>query len=307
MNRSHLLLALGCLWLVGCTAPGGDAVGVTPQDKPAPSATAEAPIDRWDALRPDEVTYQRPPPQIGLSRNGMWILLGHRADCRQHRQRCTIGHARQKSRLRGLAAVAQCCREQEQYVVAERVIVTQALFDALAGIGRRCWKRNCRRRGGCALPLPPHQQHHRDPSLDRPIYQYIQHRADATPCGQPLQMPLAGGRSMAVDIEQYARTFPDSYFDPQRSSEPRDFGGLSLQQRAGNACNSVVYSVLPLGGTDWRCSSLRAQARARVRGLCEDELRRQHGGIGGELDMAVGQGMQGAVVSAIAALPEDFR
>ncbi len=146
-----------------------------------------------------------------------------------------------------------------------------------------------------------------DPSLDRPIYQYIQHRADATPCGQPLQMPLAGGRSMAVDIEQYARTFPDSYFDPQRSSEPRDFDGVSLQQRAGNACNSVVYSVLPLGGTDWRCSSLRANARARVRGLCEDELRRQHGNTGGELDMAVGQGMQAAVVSAIAALPEDCR
>ncbi|NYB78524.1 MAG: hypothetical protein HZS22_12180, partial [Stenotrophomonas maltophilia] len=140
-----------------------------------------------------------------------------------------------------------------------------------------------------------------------PIYQYIQHRADATQCGQPLQMPLAGGRRMAVDIEQYARTFPDSYFDPQRSSEPRDFGGLSLQQRAGNACNSVVYSVLPLGGTDWRCSSLRANARARVRGLCEDELRRQHGDIGGELDAAVGQGMQAAVVSAIAALPEDCR
>ncbi len=65
--------------------------------------------------------------------------------------------------------------------------------------------------------------------------------------------------------------------------------------------------VLPLGGTDWRCSSLRANARARVRGLCEDELRRQHGGIGGELDAAVGQGMQAAVVSAIAALPEDCR
>ncbi|TGR56100.1 hypothetical protein EN794_006805 [Mesorhizobium sp. M00.F.Ca.ET.151.01.1.1] len=146
-----------------------------------------------------------------------------------------------------------------------------------------------------------------EPSLDRPIYQYIQHRADATQCGQPLQMPLAGGRSMAVDIEQYARTFPDSYFDPQRSSEPRDFGGLPLQQRAGNACNSVVYSVLPLGGTDWRCSSLRVNARARVRGLCEDELRRQHGGIGGELDAAVGQGMQSAVVSAIAVLPEDCR
>ncbi|MBA0279578.1 hypothetical protein D7Y44_03735 [Stenotrophomonas maltophilia] len=146
-----------------------------------------------------------------------------------------------------------------------------------------------------------------DPTLDRPIYQYIQHRADSTRCGQPLQMPLAGGRSMEVDIEQYARTFPDSYFDPQRSSEPRDFAGLSLQQRSGNACNSVVYSVLPLGGTDWRCSSLRANARSRVRGVCEDELRRQHGGTGGELDMAVGQGMQGAVVSAIAALPQDCR
>ncbi|PSD24374.1 hypothetical protein C7E18_23015, partial [Stenotrophomonas maltophilia] len=58
-------------------------------------------------------------------------------------------------------------------------------------------------------------------------------------------MPLAGGRSLAVDIEQYARTFPDSYFDPKRSSEPRDFGGVSLQQRAGNACNSVQ---MPLAG-----------------------------------------------------------
>lgn len=147
----------------------------------------------------------------------------------------------------------------------------------------------------------------REPALDRPIYQFIQHRADATRCGQPLQVPLAGGRSMDVDIEQYARMFPDSYFDPQHSHEPRDFAGLSLLQRAGNACNSVVYSVLPLGRSDWRCSSLRANARSRVRGLCEDELRRQHGNTGGELDMAVGQGMQGAVVAAIAALPEDCR
>lgn len=146
-----------------------------------------------------------------------------------------------------------------------------------------------------------------DPTLDRPIYQYIQHRADQVRCGQPLRMPLAAGGSMAVDVEQYARTFPDSYFDPQRSSEPRDFAGLPLQQRADNACNSVVYSVLPLGGTDWRCSSLRTNARARVRGLCEDELRRPHGGIDGELDAAVGQGMQAAVVAAIVALPQDCR
>lgn len=70
MNRSTVLL-LGCVWLAGCTSPGGDAVVATPRDKPLPSAAPETPIDRWDALRPDEVTYQRPPPQIGLSRNGM--------------------------------------------------------------------------------------------------------------------------------------------------------------------------------------------------------------------------------------------
>jgi len=44
-----------------------------------------------------------------------------------------------------------------------------------------------------------------------------------------------------------------------------------------------------------------------VRGACESELQRQHGSTGGELDMAVGQGMQGAVVAAIAALPEGCR
>jgi hypothetical protein len=70
MNRSPLLL-LGCLWLAGCTSPGGDAVVAAPRDTLPPVITDDAPIDRWDALRPDEVTYQRPPPQIGVSRNGM--------------------------------------------------------------------------------------------------------------------------------------------------------------------------------------------------------------------------------------------
>ncbi len=88
---------------------------------------------------------------------------------------------------------------------------------------------------------------------------------------------------------------------------PRDFGGRSLVERAGDACNSEVYSVLPLGPGDWRCSVLRANARGRVRGACESELQRQRGSTGGELDMAVGQGMQGAVVEAIAALPEGCR
>ena len=143
------------------------------------------------------------------------------------------------------------------------------------------------------------------PQLDRPIYRYIQHQADLARCGQPLQLPAAS--AMRIDIEHYARSFPDSYFDPGRSSVPRDFAGRSLAERAGNACNSVVYSVLPLGGLDWRCSSLRSNARNRVRGLCESELREQHGSLGGELDMAVGRGMQDAVVAAISALPQECR
>ncbi|KAA8993550.1 hypothetical protein FJU31_18280 [Stenotrophomonas cyclobalanopsidis] len=146
-----------------------------------------------------------------------------------------------------------------------------------------------------------------DRRLDRPIYQFIQHRADSTECGEPLQLPDSGTVPLRVDIEQYALSFPDSYYDPAHSSVPRDFGGRSLVERAGNACNSVVYSVLPLGPVDWRCSMLRTNARSRVRGACESELQRQHGSTGGELDMAVGQGMQGAVVAAITALPEGCR
>ena len=146
-----------------------------------------------------------------------------------------------------------------------------------------------------------------DRRLDRPIYQFIQHRADSTDCGAPLELPASGAVPLQVDVEQYARSFPDSYYDPAHSSVPRDFGGRSLVERAGNACNSVVYSVLPLGPGDWRCSMLRANARSHVRGACESELQRQHGSTGGELDMAVGQGMQGAVVAAIAALPEGCR
>lgn len=146
----------------------------------------------------------------------------------------------------------------------------------------------------------------REPALDRPIYRYVQHRADATGCDVALQVP-AGAGVLTVPTEHYAETFPDSYFDPQRRSVPRDFGGRALRERAADACNSVAYSLLPLGGTDWRCSTLQANARARVRGLCEAELRRQHGTATGELDMAVGRGMQDAVVQAVAVLPQECR
>ncbi|HEL2956816.1 TPA: DUF3299 domain-containing protein [Stenotrophomonas maltophilia] len=71
MNRSVLIGLACCLALLGCTQAGGGATTVAAAPAAAQPATTEAPIDRWDALRPDEVTYQRPPPQIGLSRNGM--------------------------------------------------------------------------------------------------------------------------------------------------------------------------------------------------------------------------------------------
>ncbi|HDS1836682.1 TPA: DUF3299 domain-containing protein, partial [Stenotrophomonas maltophilia] len=59
MNRSVLIGLTCCLGLLGCTQAGGGAT--TGAAAPAQPATTEAPIDRWDALRPDEVTYQRPP------------------------------------------------------------------------------------------------------------------------------------------------------------------------------------------------------------------------------------------------------
>ncbi|PSD23825.1 hypothetical protein C7E12_22165, partial [Stenotrophomonas maltophilia] len=75
---------------------------------------------------------------------------------------------------------------------------------SIAPMRRRAASRcRCRWLLAAAWPWTLNSTTQQDPTLDRPIYQYIQHRADATPCGQPLQMPLAAGRSMAVDIEQY--------------------------------------------------------------------------------------------------------
>ncbi|KAG1216429.1 hypothetical protein G6F35_010018 [Rhizopus arrhizus] len=88
------------------------------------------------------------------------ILLGHRADRRQHRQRRTIGHARQQPRLCWLAAITQRGRQQEQHVVAKGRFFDQALFDALARIRRGRRERARRRLGDRGAPMPPHGQHH---------------------------------------------------------------------------------------------------------------------------------------------------
>ncbi len=209
--------------------------------------------------------------------------------------------------------VAALQADIERHLREDRAFRDDVVFLLAATVRDRCVPAEAgvlaRMANRAALPVlgPVSAVTAQDRRLDRPIYQFIQHRADRTECGEPLQLPASGTQPLQVDVELYARSFPDSYYDPTHSRVPRDFGGRSLVERAGDACNSVVYSVLPLGPGDWRCSMLRANARSRVHGACESELQRQHGSTSGELDMAVGQGMQGAVVAAIAALPEGCR
>ncbi|KAG0747113.1 hypothetical protein G6F24_015599 [Rhizopus arrhizus] len=73
MNREHVGMLVGCLCLAGCTQPVPTAAPVSPAQTAhsAQPTVADAPINRWDALRPDAVTNQRPPPQSGLARHGM--------------------------------------------------------------------------------------------------------------------------------------------------------------------------------------------------------------------------------------------
>jgi hypothetical protein len=73
MNHSAKVFA-GVLAGVLLTSCGRPAVETPPQASNA-AASPVAPsavIDRWNALMPEEDSFQRPPPQIGLSRgNGM--------------------------------------------------------------------------------------------------------------------------------------------------------------------------------------------------------------------------------------------
>lgn len=145
------------------------------------------------------------------------------------------------------------------------------------------------------------------PDMDQPLYRFVQRQADATPCDGLLRLPGAGPDGQGVDPALYARSFPDSYFDPSRRSVPVDHGDRSLPERADDACNSVVYTVLPLGDSDWRCAAVRSNGRLQVRHACERALVAQHGKAGGELDAAVGRAAEPEVVKVVAALPEACR
>lgn len=74
MNRSAKLLGgvLAAVLLGSCGRPAVDAPPPQANNAAASPVAASAVIDRWDALMPEEDSFQRPPPQIGLSRgNGM--------------------------------------------------------------------------------------------------------------------------------------------------------------------------------------------------------------------------------------------
>lgn len=74
MNRSAKLLGgvLAAVLLARCGRPAVDAPPPQANNAAASPVAASAVIDRWDALMPEEDSFQRPPPQIGLSRgNGI--------------------------------------------------------------------------------------------------------------------------------------------------------------------------------------------------------------------------------------------
>lgn len=78
MNRNAMMAAALCtLVLAACGRPSPPALPAptapaTAAAAPDAAAADNAPIQDWATLRPDDDdAFQRPPPQIGLARNGM--------------------------------------------------------------------------------------------------------------------------------------------------------------------------------------------------------------------------------------------
>lgn len=90
-------------------------------------------------------------------------------------------------------------------------------------------------------------------------------------CLQPMALRIGPYRRV-LDIEAYARAFPDSYADPAAIKPPLDARGADLAARASDACTPVAYATLPLDRPyAWQCSGLRSNARAAILHLCHTE------------------------------------
>jgi hypothetical protein len=96
----------------------------------------------------------------------------------------------------------------------------------------------------------------------------IRELAARVPCDGPFDLSIGPFRQR-VNMQAYAASFPDSYFEPDLSAAPAAFAGRTLAERASDSCNGVAYAVLPLDAPRaWQCAALRAEARQRISALC---------------------------------------
>ncbi|UPG84502.1 hypothetical protein L2Y94_14285 [Luteibacter aegosomatis] len=91
------------------------------------------------------------------------------------------------------------------------------------------------------------------------------------PCGAPFALHV-GPYVRELDPARYMAAFPDSYFDPDMDVVPDELAKASLHARAVDECSRVAYATLPLDALrEWQCSGVRADARSRIRALCNTE------------------------------------
>ena len=138
------------------------------------------------------------------------------------------------------------------------------------------------------------------PSLERPLYRYIQAAASAVKCNQPFRLAGVEG----IDPDVYAQGFPDSFYTPARLGRiPSEYMGLNLQQRADEPCESIAYTVLPLGTPQWQCDATRSAARKKIVSYCVDQ-RSIHGlPLHAELTPSFGEAIAPGVAEILGSVP----
>lgn len=90
-------------------------------------------------------------------------------------------------------------------------------------------------------------------------------------CLRPMALHIGTYRRV-LDVEAYARAFPDSYFDPAATKPPLEARGVDLAERVSDNCTPVTYAAVSLDGAHaWQCSGVRSNARAAILRLCHTE------------------------------------
>ena len=108
-------------------------------------------------------------------------------------------------------------------------------------------------------------------SLRHDISHIVNAIVERANCTQPLTLQI-GSYSSVLDPEVYARSFPDSYFDPTVVAASKEALGANLEQRVADSCTAVVYAKLPLDDARaWQCTGLRRNARAAILHVCHSE------------------------------------